>query len=122
MLGWEAGVPSSKRIVEDMAQIMEYSIPKRYSMRGVIVHGCGTCRGQRFEAGRVGENRGGRRTKKYFQPAFIHKDALLAVNESLTSSQNKWIKNQEVQGIGRYGINIARNNDSDDDDDAIEFI
>eukprot|EP00957_Ditylum_brightwellii_P158991 12101226-Ditylum_brightwellii.AAC.1 len=37
-LGWEAGVPSSKRIVEDMAQIAEYSIPNRYSVRRVVVH------------------------------------------------------------------------------------
>eukprot|EP00957_Ditylum_brightwellii_P079412 6038688-Ditylum_brightwellii.AAC.1 len=33
-LGWEAGVPSLKRILEDMAQIAEYFIPKRYSVRG----------------------------------------------------------------------------------------
>eukprot|EP00957_Ditylum_brightwellii_P209906 15363811-Ditylum_brightwellii.AAC.1 len=90
-----------------MAQIAEYSIPKRYSVREVVVHGCGTCRGRRFEAGQVGENRG---------------DALSAVNESLASSQNTWMENQEAHVIGGYGINIARKNDSDDDDDAIEFI
>eukprot|EP00957_Ditylum_brightwellii_P010478 794291-Ditylum_brightwellii.AAC.1 len=69
-------------IVEDMAQIAEYSFPKRYSVRGVVVHGCGTRRGQRFEVG---------------QTAFNHEDALLAVNESLTSSQNTWMDNQEAQ-------------------------
>eukprot|EP00957_Ditylum_brightwellii_P173022 13172570-Ditylum_brightwellii.AAC.1 len=44
-LGWEAGVPSSKRIVEDMMRIPQYSIIKHFNARGCVVPSCGTCRG-----------------------------------------------------------------------------
>eukprot|EP00957_Ditylum_brightwellii_P170914 13008655-Ditylum_brightwellii.AAC.1 len=47
--GKDAGVPSLRRIDEDMTCISNYSVLKRYSVRGVIVHGCGTCRGRRFD-------------------------------------------------------------------------
>eukprot|EP00957_Ditylum_brightwellii_P033714 2555747-Ditylum_brightwellii.AAC.1 len=48
-LGWEAGVPSSKRIVKDMMRIPQYSIIKHLNARGCVVPGCGTCRGHRDE-------------------------------------------------------------------------
>eukprot|EP00957_Ditylum_brightwellii_P008447 640352-Ditylum_brightwellii.AAC.2 len=35
-MGWEAGVPSSKRIVEDMLRIPNYSILKQFKARGVL--------------------------------------------------------------------------------------
>eukprot|EP00957_Ditylum_brightwellii_P158715 12079969-Ditylum_brightwellii.AAC.1 len=47
--GKDAGVPTSQRIVEDMTRISNYSVLKRYSVHGVVVHGCRTCRGHRFD-------------------------------------------------------------------------
>eukprot|EP00957_Ditylum_brightwellii_P174514 13287591-Ditylum_brightwellii.AAC.1 len=47
--GKDAGVPSLRKIVEDMNRISNYSVLKRYSVRGVVVHGCGTRRGRRFD-------------------------------------------------------------------------
>eukprot|EP00957_Ditylum_brightwellii_P001749 134484-Ditylum_brightwellii.AAC.1 len=40
-MGWEACVPSSKKILEDMAQIPNYSILMRIQARGAVVHRCG---------------------------------------------------------------------------------
>eukprot|EP00957_Ditylum_brightwellii_P113404 8646648-Ditylum_brightwellii.AAC.1 len=41
-MSWDAGVPSSKRIVIDMMRIPKYSVLKRYKARGCVVPGCGT--------------------------------------------------------------------------------
>eukprot|EP00957_Ditylum_brightwellii_P063695 4834298-Ditylum_brightwellii.AAC.1 len=57
-LGWDAGVPISHRIVEDMAWISDYSILKQYSVWGIVVHGCGTHRGCRNEKRDIRETRG----------------------------------------------------------------
>eukprot|EP00957_Ditylum_brightwellii_P010886 824986-Ditylum_brightwellii.AAC.1 len=58
-LSWEAGVPSSKRIVKDMMRIPQYSIIKHFNARGCVVPGCGTRRDHHDEGmDEVGE-RGG---------------------------------------------------------------
>eukprot|EP00957_Ditylum_brightwellii_P093359 7109080-Ditylum_brightwellii.AAC.1 len=44
-MGWEAGVPSSKRILQDMTRIPNYSILNRLEARGAVVHRCGSFRG-----------------------------------------------------------------------------
>ena len=74
--GKDAGVPSSRRIVEDMHRISNYSVLKRYSVRGVVVHGCGTRRGRRFDGSSGVKNRGGQRTTKPCSDSFIHEDAI----------------------------------------------
>eukprot|EP00957_Ditylum_brightwellii_P010617 804043-Ditylum_brightwellii.AAC.1 len=84
-MGWEAGVPSSTRIVEDIVRITEYSILKRFYVRGVVVHGCGTHRGHRQDGTRKAQNWGGCRDKK-ISDAFIHSNALSVLNESLQSN------------------------------------
>eukprot|EP00957_Ditylum_brightwellii_P178893 13626471-Ditylum_brightwellii.AAC.1 len=53
-LGWEAGVPSSTQVVDDMVWITEYSILKWFYVCGVVVHDCGTCRGRRQDGIRKG--------------------------------------------------------------------
>eukprot|EP00957_Ditylum_brightwellii_P088078 6709480-Ditylum_brightwellii.AAC.3 len=57
--GWDAGVLSSRRILEDMTRIVDYSILKQFSVRGVLVQGCGTCRDRRNDMEQAVENRGG---------------------------------------------------------------
>jgi hypothetical protein len=61
--GKDVGVPSLQRIVEDMTCISNYSVLKQYSVCGVALHGCGTCRGCRFDGDSAVKNRGGQRTK-----------------------------------------------------------
>eukprot|EP00957_Ditylum_brightwellii_P107125 8173379-Ditylum_brightwellii.AAC.2 len=74
-MGWEAGVPSSKCIVEDMKIIHEYSILKRFQARGCVVPGCGTCKGRRDEGLRQVGQWGGHRERKSCGYRFIHPDA-----------------------------------------------
>eukprot|EP00957_Ditylum_brightwellii_P024305 1832823-Ditylum_brightwellii.AAC.1 len=40
----DAGVPSLKMVIEDMSKIVDYSIFKCYSVRGIVVYGCGSHR------------------------------------------------------------------------------
>eukprot|EP00957_Ditylum_brightwellii_P196116 14943062-Ditylum_brightwellii.AAC.1 len=47
---WEAGVPSLKRIMEDMNHIQDHSVTRQFQARGYVVNGCGTCRGQEMKA------------------------------------------------------------------------
>eukprot|EP00957_Ditylum_brightwellii_P169734 12919722-Ditylum_brightwellii.AAC.1 len=43
-MGWQAGVPPSKRMIKDMTRVHEYSIMKRFQARCCVVAGCGTHR------------------------------------------------------------------------------
>ena len=61
---WEAGVPSSTRIMEDMMRIPKYSIIKRFNARGCVVPGCGTRRGRRDDGIREVSKWGGERERK----------------------------------------------------------
>ena len=89
-MGVEAGVPSSRRILEDMDRIVSYSIKKRFEVRGVVVNGCGTRRGRRYDGVRTVGKWGGRREKKSFVATFIHPDAEGALAASLSFSQALW--------------------------------
>eukprot|EP00957_Ditylum_brightwellii_P184405 14045861-Ditylum_brightwellii.AAC.1 len=42
--GQEAGVASSKWILQNMTRIVGYSILKQYLVKGVVLDDCGTCR------------------------------------------------------------------------------
>ena len=92
------GVPSSRRIVEDMTHISNYSVLKRYSVCGVVVHGYRTCRGCRFHGDSAVKNRGGQRTKKPCSDSFIHEDAISAVEEGLVASSARWIGDDMIGG------------------------
>eukprot|EP00957_Ditylum_brightwellii_P193607 14743571-Ditylum_brightwellii.AAC.1 len=74
-MGWQAGVPSSKRIIEDMTRIREYSIMKRFQARGCVVAGYGTCRGRSDDGIKTMGRWGGRRERKTWENTFIHPDA-----------------------------------------------
>eukprot|EP00957_Ditylum_brightwellii_P013333 1006932-Ditylum_brightwellii.AAC.1 len=63
-MDWEAGVPSSKCILENLAQIPNYSILKQIKARRVVVHGCGTRRGRRQDDEYGVANWGGTRVKR----------------------------------------------------------
>ena len=119
-LGWDAGVTGSHRIVEDMAQSRDDSILKQYSVWGIVIHGCGTCRGDRNEKRDIGETRGGARSKKPFSPAFIHEDAISAVNESLAASMNTWMGSQII--CEGNDIDCGEINGHDEDDVSIDQI
>eukprot|EP00957_Ditylum_brightwellii_P188544 14353930-Ditylum_brightwellii.AAC.1 len=60
-MGWEAGVPSLKQILEDIDCTPNYLILKQIEARGAVVHGCGTHRGLRedgkYKAGKCGSSR-----------------------------------------------------------------
>eukprot|EP00957_Ditylum_brightwellii_P075802 5761048-Ditylum_brightwellii.AAC.1 len=85
-MGWEAGMPSSKRILEDMAWIPNYSILKRIQARGVVVHGCGSCRRQRNDGVHNISKWVGVRERKSFVQRFLHPDAEFAAQENIDSS------------------------------------
>eukprot|EP00957_Ditylum_brightwellii_P099710 7595857-Ditylum_brightwellii.AAC.1 len=102
-LGWEAGVPKSTQIVEDMV---------------LVVHSCGTRRGHRQDGTRKVQNWGGCRDKKSFSGAFIHSNVLSTLDESLQSSTATWMGGQNL--IGQNVENLAVNNDHVEDDDEID--
>ena len=79
-LGWEAGVPSSRRIIEDMMRIPMYSIMKRYKAQGVVVPGCGTRRGRRDEGIKNIGSWGGTRHRTHNEVRFMHPDAEECLN------------------------------------------
>eukprot|EP00957_Ditylum_brightwellii_P143797 10957150-Ditylum_brightwellii.AAC.1 len=63
---WEAGIPSSRRILEDMHHIPTYSIVKCFEAHVIAIHGLGSHCGRRAlgrEDDRVGENWGATREK-----------------------------------------------------------
>eukprot|EP00957_Ditylum_brightwellii_P179922 13705897-Ditylum_brightwellii.AAC.1 len=74
-LGWETGVPSSKRIIEDMMRIPIYLILRRYRAIGCVVPGCGTRHGRRDEGIKQVASWGGHRCCKGNESRFIHPDA-----------------------------------------------
>eukprot|EP00957_Ditylum_brightwellii_P157847 12015097-Ditylum_brightwellii.AAC.1 len=55
-LGWEAGVPSSKKIVKDTMRVPQYSIVMCFDARGCVVPCYGTYKGCLYEGmNEVGE-------------------------------------------------------------------
>eukprot|EP00957_Ditylum_brightwellii_P016540 1243649-Ditylum_brightwellii.AAC.1 len=110
-MGWEAGVPSLKRILEDMDCIPNYSTLKQIEARGVVVHGCGTCRGYR-EDGKYNTGKcGGSRLKKMIGQRFMHPGAVLAVDDAIKESVCKW------EGIGQ-NMEIPGNDQNKNDNDV----
>eukprot|EP00957_Ditylum_brightwellii_P041804 3165282-Ditylum_brightwellii.AAC.1 len=75
-MGWRAGVPSSKHIIEDVTRIHEYSIITRFQARGCLVAGCGTCMGRRDDGIKTMGIWGGERERKTWENKFIHPDAV----------------------------------------------
>eukprot|EP00957_Ditylum_brightwellii_P166701 12690109-Ditylum_brightwellii.AAC.1 len=68
-MGWEAGVPSSKKILQDMTQIPNYSILKRLQDRGALVHG------------------------------FLHLDAMSIVQQNIDISVLRWERNDPITAV-----------------------
>ena len=97
--GWEAGVPCSRRILQDMTRIPTYSILKRLEVRGAVVHGCGTRRGRRNDGRRDVGNWGGARERKPLAERFMHPDAISAVEEGIEQSVFKWNGNEQMNVI-----------------------
>eukprot|EP00957_Ditylum_brightwellii_P135920 10367183-Ditylum_brightwellii.AAC.1 len=85
-MGWEAGVPSLRRILEDMAHIPNYSILKRLQARGAVVHRCGSCRGRRNDKVSDIAKCGGARERNSFIYRFMHPDAMSVVQQNIDSS------------------------------------
>ena len=84
-MGWQAGVPSSKHIIEDMTRIYEYSIMKRFQARNCVVAGCGTCRGRCDDGIKTIGSWGGQKERKIWENKFIHPDAESGLDEFLLS-------------------------------------
>eukprot|EP00957_Ditylum_brightwellii_P067227 5101719-Ditylum_brightwellii.AAC.1 len=84
--GWEARIPSSKQILGDSQCIPSYSIFKQIKARGVVVHGCRTCRCHRANGAYQVGNWGGPRERKSFSARFIHPDAASVVEERIKQS------------------------------------
>eukprot|EP00957_Ditylum_brightwellii_P137115 10454894-Ditylum_brightwellii.AAC.1 len=93
-MGWEARVPSSKQILEDIEQIQNYSILKQIEARGVVVHGHGTCRGHREDGKCNVGNWGGSRIKKMLGQKFMHPNGVSADDDAIKESVCK------LEGIG----------------------
>eukprot|EP00957_Ditylum_brightwellii_P015120 1140045-Ditylum_brightwellii.AAC.1 len=65
-MGWEAGVPLLRRILQDMTCIPNYSILKGLQARGAVVHGCGSRRGRTNDEVSDVAKWGGARERKSF--------------------------------------------------------
>eukprot|EP00957_Ditylum_brightwellii_P192612 14664869-Ditylum_brightwellii.AAC.1 len=74
-MGWQAGVTSSKCIINDMTRVYEYTIMKRFQTRGCVVAGCGTHRGRRDNGIKTMGRWGGHQERKIWENKFIHPDA-----------------------------------------------
>eukprot|EP00957_Ditylum_brightwellii_P187375 14270593-Ditylum_brightwellii.AAC.1 len=113
-MGWEAGVPSSKWILEDMDHIPNYLILKQIEARGVVFHGCRTCRGCREDGKYNAGKCGGSRIKKMIGQRFMHPDAVLAVADAIKENVCKW------EGIGQI-MEIPGNDQNQNDNDVDMF-
>ena len=111
--GWEPGIPSSKRIVEDMNQIFDYTALKIFSARGVVIRGCGSHRGRRDDGTAQVGRRGGRMTKKKKAIGCIHPDAKAVLNKEVAASRARW---EGTAGIPDTAVNSEGEIDSDDVD------
>eukprot|EP00957_Ditylum_brightwellii_P053435 4049477-Ditylum_brightwellii.AAC.1 len=80
-MGWQAGVPSSKRIIKDMTRIHEYSIMNRFHVRGCVVAECGTPRGRHDDGIKTMGSWRGQRERKPWKNKFIHPDAESGLDE-----------------------------------------
>eukprot|EP00957_Ditylum_brightwellii_P057468 4357005-Ditylum_brightwellii.AAC.1 len=103
-----------------MVQITEYSILKWFYVHRVVVHGCGTRRGCRQVGTRKVQNWGGHSNKKSFSGAFLHSNALSALDKSLQPSTAMWMGGQNL--IVQNDENFSVNNDHIEQDDEIDII
>eukprot|EP00957_Ditylum_brightwellii_P028284 2136704-Ditylum_brightwellii.AAC.1 len=103
-MGWEAGVSLLKRILEDMAQISNYSILKRIQARGVVVHGYGSCRGHRNDGVNYIVKWGGARKRKSFAHRFLHPDVMSVVQQNIDSSVCRWERNYQITAVFEQGV------------------
>jgi hypothetical protein len=68
------GVPTSDRIVSDIAKCMGPNLDRIIEAKGVVVQGLGNRNGLRYEA--MGSNHGGRRVARHdFEVPYTHDDA-----------------------------------------------
>ena len=111
--GWEAGIPSLERIVEDMNRIYDYTALKIFSVRRVVIQGCGSRRGRRDDGTAQVGCRGGRMTKKKKAIGWIHPDAKAVLNEEVAASRARW---EGTAGIPVTAVNSEGEIDSDDVD------
>eukprot|EP00957_Ditylum_brightwellii_P118180 9013913-Ditylum_brightwellii.AAC.1 len=108
-MGWDAGTPSSKRIVEDMMRIPKYSILKRYNARGCVVPGCGTCRGQCDEGVNNIGGWGGKQCRQAHKTRFIHPDAEMCLDELFSHCE-------AMYQTSEHSTNQTECEDEDDND------
>ena len=88
-LGPDAGVPSSKRIIEDVRRVVDEVLPRLFEARGATVKGLGTRTGRRRELNLAPLPRGGRRKKKEtMEKKWKHPDAESALDELFRKHQN----------------------------------